>query len=149
MILRDTVEHLQTCEICSVWLKCIQWNTNSTFHLTNQSVLSRLVSLPDMCLNVAFWHQNAECKHSCNALLEVGFSCSRSLIRLVWTADRLNRLGDQIKSWLSQEKMDNNNKKVILYKYTHTHTHYIAKHIGSPPSNERFDYFSNFHEYKS
>ncbi len=27
--------------------------------------------------------------------------------------------------------------------------HYIAKSIGSPPSNERFDYFSNFHEYKS
>ncbi len=27
--------------------------------------------------------------------------------------------------------------------------HYIAKNIGSPPSNERFDYFSNFHEYKS
>ncbi len=25
---------------------------------------------------------------------------------------------------------------------------YIAKNIGSP-SNERFDYFSNFHEYKS
>ncbi len=24
----------------------------------------------------------------------------------------------------------------------------IAKSIGSPPSNERFDYFSNFHEYK-
>ncbi len=27
--------------------------------------------------------------------------------------------------------------------------HYIAKSIGSPPSNERFDYFSHFHEYKS
>ncbi len=27
--------------------------------------------------------------------------------------------------------------------------HYIAKRIGSPPSNERFDYFSNFNEYKS
>ncbi len=27
--------------------------------------------------------------------------------------------------------------------------HYIAKSIGSPPSNERFDYFSNFHESKS
>ncbi len=27
--------------------------------------------------------------------------------------------------------------------------YYIAKSIGSPPSNERFDYFSNFHEYKS
>ncbi len=26
--------------------------------------------------------------------------------------------------------------------------HYIAKSIGTP-SNERFDYFSNFHEYKS
>ncbi len=25
--------------------------------------------------------------------------------------------------------------------------HYIAKSIVSPPSNERFDYFSNFHEY--
>ncbi len=28
------------------------------------------------------------------------------------------------------------------------HTHYIAKSIGTP-SNERFDYFSNLHEYKS
>ncbi len=27
--------------------------------------------------------------------------------------------------------------------------HYIGKSIGSPPSNERFDYFSHFHEYKS
>ncbi len=27
--------------------------------------------------------------------------------------------------------------------------HYIAKSNGSPPSNERFDYFSNFHKYKS
>ncbi len=27
--------------------------------------------------------------------------------------------------------------------------HYIAKSIGSPSSNERFDYFSNFYEYKS
>ncbi len=27
--------------------------------------------------------------------------------------------------------------------------HYIGKSIGSPPSNERFDYLSNFHEYKS
>ncbi len=28
------------------------------------------------------------------------------------------------------------------------HTHYIAKSIGTP-SNEQFDYFSNFHECKS
>ncbi len=27
--------------------------------------------------------------------------------------------------------------------------HYIAKSIRSPPSYERIDYFSNFHEYKS
>ncbi len=27
--------------------------------------------------------------------------------------------------------------------------HYIAKSIGSPHFNERFDYFSNVHEYKS
>ncbi len=27
-------------------------------------------------------------------------------------------------------------------------THYITKSIGTP-SNDRFDYFSNFHEYKS
>ncbi len=25
------------------------------------------------------------------------------------------------------------------------HIHYIAKRIGSPSSNERFDYFSHFH----
>ncbi len=37
------------------------------------------------------------------------------------------------------------------YLYMHLfilHTHYIAKSIGTP-SNERFEYFSNFHEYKS
>ncbi len=28
------------------------------------------------------------------------------------------------------------------------HILYIAKSIGSHPSNERFDYFSNVHEYK-
>ncbi len=28
-------------------------------------------------------------------------------------------------------------------------THYIAKSIESLPSNERFDYFTHFHEYKS
>ncbi len=28
------------------------------------------------------------------------------------------------------------------------HIHYIAKSIGTP-SNERFDYFSNLHEYES
>ncbi len=33
-------------------------------------------------------------------------------------------------------------------KYS-TKIHYIAKNIGSPPSNETLDYFSNFHEYKS
>ncbi len=27
--------------------------------------------------------------------------------------------------------------------------HYIAKSIGLPPFNEKFDNFSNFHEYKS
>ncbi len=32
-----------------------------------------------------------------------------------------------------------------IYIYIHS----IAKSIGSPPFNERFDYFSNFHEYKS
>ncbi len=35
------------------------------------------------------------------------------------------------------------------YIYIYIYTHYIAKSIGSPPFNERFDYFSNFHEYKS
>ncbi len=34
---------------------------------------------------------------------------------------------------------------IVIYIYIH----YIAKSVGSPPSNERFDYFSNFHEYKS
>ncbi len=29
------------------------------------------------------------------------------------------------------------------------HLHHIAKSIGSPTSNERFDYFRHFHEYKS
>ncbi len=40
-------------------------------------------------------------------------------------------------------KQENNNKKSkkIIYIYT-GHTLY-AKSIGSPPSNERFDYFSN------
>ncbi len=37
----------------------------------------------------------------------------------------------------------------MMYDVLYMYIHYIAKSIGSPPSNERFDYFSNFHEYKS
>ncbi len=33
--------------------------------------------------------------------------------------------------------------------FTSIHVKYIAKSFGSPPSNERFDYFSNYQEYKS
>ncbi len=32
--------------------------------------------------------------------------------------------------------------------YTLLDIHYIARSIGTP-SNERFEYFSNFHEYES
>ncbi len=39
-------------------------------------------------------------------------------------------------------------KKTIL-DYIYIYTLYCQKYIGSPPSNYRFDYFSNFHEYKS
>ncbi len=35
-----------------------------------------------------------------------------------------------------------------LIVWQHYYIHYIAKSIGTP-SNEMFDYFSNFHEYKS
>ncbi len=38
---------------------------------------------------------------------------------------------------------------IFLRIYIYIYIHYIAKSIGSPPFNERFDYFSNFHEYKS
>ncbi len=37
---------------------------------------------------------------------------------------------------------------IIVHTHARTHTH-IAKSIGSPPSNEEFGYFINFHEYKS
>ncbi len=37
----------------------------------------------------------------------------------------------------------------IHYCYIYIYIHYIGKSIGSPSSNERFDYFSNVHEYKS
>ncbi len=47
-------------------------------------------------------------------------------------------------------------KCVCIYLYIYffenidtIYIHYIAKSIGSPPSNERFDYFNNFYEYKS
>ncbi len=36
----------------------------------------------------------------------------------------------------------------LVANVTTQYIHYIAKSIGTP-SNERFDYFSNFHEYKS
>ncbi len=43
--------------------------------------------------------------------------------------------------------------KIVLFTYIISlkkiYIHYIAKSIWSPPSNESFDYFSNFHEYKS
>ncbi len=35
---------------------------------------------------------------------------------------------------------------VCIYIYIYIYIHYSAKSIGSPPFNERFDYFSNFHE---
>ncbi len=38
---------------------------------------------------------------------------------------------------------------VLWSDETKINLHYIAKSIGSPLFNERFDYFSNFHEYKS
>ncbi len=36
-----------------------------------------------------------------------------------------------------------------LDKILHIYIHYIAKSIGSPLLMNRFDYFSNFYEYKS
>ncbi len=45
--------------------------------------------------------------------------------------------------------------KIIIFLFDYANwlsvclsIHYIAKSIRSPPSYERFDYFSNFHEYK-
>ncbi len=35
------------------------------------------------------------------------------------------------------------------FTFTSIHVQYIGKSIGSPASNERFDYFSNYQEYKS
>ncbi len=40
-------------------------------------------------------------------------------------------------------------KRIYCTVHEYADIHYITKSIGSPPSNERFDYFSNFHEYKS
>ncbi len=40
-------------------------------------------------------------------------------------------------------------KLICMFAKKIAKIHYIAKIIGSPPSNERFDYFSNLHEYKS
>ncbi len=34
-----------------------------------------------------------------------------------------------------------------IYIQKNKYIHYIAKIIGSPPFNERFGYFSHFHEY--
>lgn len=115
---------MRICEICNYMkLKSIQQNTNSTFHL-NRSILYRVGSVPYMCLNVAYWHQNADLcvwvsfhvMHS----FEVGFSCSPSLIMLVWFAGfkgvlvtcqfvyqlfHLNRLGAKIKYWSMQKNI--------------------------------------------
>ncbi len=41
------------------------------------------------------------------------------------------------------------NVHIYIYIYIYIDIHYIAKSIGSPPSNDRFDYFSNFQEYRS
>ncbi len=38
---------------------------------------------------------------------------------------------------------------INIRPYGRNNIHYIAKSIGSPPSKESFDSFSNFHEYKS
>ncbi len=49
-------------------------------------------------------------------------------------------------------KMVKINDKLIhdsIFICAFLYVHYIAKSIGSPPFNEMFDYFSNFHENKS
>ncbi len=57
--------------------------------------------------------------------------------------------------WLSLAVSSNHlNKKikkfeVFYFTCNESKIHYIAKSIGSPLFNEWFDYFSNFHEYKS
>ncbi len=37
----------------------------------------------------------------------------------------------------------------VDYGFNNKNIHYIAKSIGSPLLMNRFDYFSNFYEYKS
>ncbi len=67
------------------------------------------------------------------------FHCSRSLYIVPYkTSTYPNRQYKQIRPNIA-----------TLSKMQIKEIHYIAKSIGSPPSNERLDYFSNFHEYKS
>ncbi len=67
------------------------------------------------------------------------FHCSRSLYIVPYkTSTYPNRQYKQIRPNIA-----------TLSKMLIKEIHYIAKSIGSPPSNERLDYFSNFHEYKS
>ncbi len=40
-------------------------------------------------------------------------------------------------SWFSMQQ-------IVCTSYKESYVHYIGKNIGSPPSNKRFDYFSNF-----
>ncbi len=50
-------------------------------------------------------------------------------------------------SWITE--INENFLDILIYWDAPVYMHYIAKSIESHPSNERFDYFSNLHEYKS
>ncbi len=62
--------------------------------------------------------------------------------RMKASFDSIKELNDAMK------KQVRNLTSCYVFLYIYIYTHYIAKSIGTP-SNERFDYFSNFHKYKS
>ncbi len=83
------------------------------------------------------------------------FDRSRPIVCVTWNSQALHTSVVHLRLLIIDNKLlaqDVNLIKLIQKVYFNCHEiniHYIAKSIGSPPSNERFDYFNNFHEYKS
>ncbi len=70
------------------------------------------------------------------------------LFNSVITKNRMHRFIKNRVIYINNQLIVNGNT-VMFYIVMIYAVRFIAKSIGSPPFNERFDYFSNFHDYKS
>ncbi len=99
-----------------------------------------------------YWGPGAGGTSACSAPIARPGNCCwpvLSRVRPRWTQSWrwLNWTGENC--WgATSPKSPSSSRHMSSRVQPETLIHYIAKSIGTP-SNERFDYFSNFHEYKS